>query len=224
MAVALSHVSIENARENLKTELADRSFEEVREAAAAEWNALLSTVQIEGGSPSDSKIFYTALYHSLMMPTVFNDVNGQYLGFDKQIHQADGFQYYTDMSLWDTFRTTHPLFTLLMPERHRDMLVSLVKMAEQGGNLPRWPSGAGYTNSMFGAPAEIVIAEAYLKGIRDFDVETAYRVMRKAALEPAPQGAPYSGREGIAEFVKYGYCPSDTMQRSCLEDTGIRQY
>ena len=137
-------------------------------AAEAEWNALLSTVQIEGGSASDRKIFYTALYHSLMMPTLFSDVNGQYLGFDQQVHQAEGFQYYTDMSLWDTFRTTHPLFTLLMPERHRDMLVSLVKMAEQGGNLPRWPSGAGYTNSMFGAPAEIVIAEAYLKGIRGF--------------------------------------------------------
>ena len=212
LAVALSHVSIENARENLNVELADRSFEQVREAAAAEWNASLSTVQIEGGGPSDGKIFYTALYHAMMMPTVFNDINGQYLGFDKQIHQADGFQYYTDMSLWDTFRTTHPLFTLLMPERHRDMLVSLVKMAEQGGSLPRWPSGAGYTNSMFGAPAEIVIAEAYLKGIRDFDVETAYHMMRKAALEPAPHGAPYAGREGIVDFAKYGYCPSDTMK------------
>ena len=210
-AVALSHVSIENARENLETELAGRNFEAVRDAAAAEWDALLSRVQIEGGKPSDREIFYTALYRSFAMPTVFNDVNGQYLGFDKQIHQADGFQYYTDMSLWDTFRTTHPLFTLLVPKRHRDMLVSLVKMAEQGGNLPRWPSGAGYTNSMFGAPAEIAIAEAYLKGIRDFDVETAYGVMRKAALEPAPQGAPYSGRRGIADFLKYGYCPSETM-------------
>ena len=87
------------------------------------------------------------------------------------------------------------------------MLVSLVKMAEQGGNLPRWPSGAGYTNSMFGAPADIVIADAYLKGIRRFDVETAYRAMRKAALEPAPKGSPCSGRRGIADFVKFGYCP-----------------
>lgn len=214
LAVALSHVSIENARENLDQELAQQSFDDIRTAAANKWNTLLSKVQIEGGSPADQEIFYTALYHTTIMPTVFNDVNGQYLGFDKQVHQTDGFEYYTDMSLWDTFRTTHPLYTLLLPERHRDMLVSLVKMAEQGGNLPRWPSGAGYTNSMFGAPAEVAIAEAYLKGIRDFDVETAYRVMRKAALQPAPKGAAYSGRRGIADYVKYGYCPSDTMSQA----------
>ena len=211
LAVALSHVSIENARENLKVEVGERSFDEVHEAAVSEWNTLLSTVQIEGGTATDQKIFYSALYHSFMMPTVFNDVNGQYIGFDRKTHQADGFEYYTDMSLWDTFRTTHPLFTLLTPKRHRDMLVSLVKMAEQGGNLPRWPSGGGYTNSMFGAPADVVIAEAWLKDIRDFDVETAYRKMRKAAMEAAPNGAPYAGREGITDYVNYGYCPSDTM-------------
>ncbi|NOY41661.1 MAG: glycoside hydrolase family 92 protein [Planctomycetes bacterium] len=214
LAVALSHVSIENARENLEAELSDRSFDDVRTAAEAEWNALLSTARIEGGSASDQRIFYTALYHSLNMPTIFNDVNGQYLGFDQQVHQAEGFQYYTDMSLWDTFRTTHPLFTLLTPDRHRDMIVSLVKMAEQGGSLPRWPAGAGYSGSMFGAPAEIVIAEAYLKGIRNFDVETAYRVMRKAALQPAPSKSSFATRPDIAEFVKYGYCPSDTMTRA----------
>jgi len=214
LVVSLSHVSVENARENLETELADHSFEDVRAATVAEWNAMLSTVRIEGGSESDQRIFYTALYHSLMMPTVFNDVNGQYLGFDQQVHRAKGFLYYTDMSLWDTFRTTHPLFTLLIPDRHRDMIVSLIKMAEQGGNLPRWPSGAGYTGSMFGAPAEILIAEAYLKGIRNFDVETAYRVMRHAALEQAPPGAKYSSRRNIGEFMKYGYCPADTMDQA----------
>lgn len=211
LAVAVSHVSVENARENLESELADQSFEKIRTNAEKEWNRTLSLVQIEGGSESDKKIFYTAMYHSFMMPTIFNDINGEYTGFDKKMHLAKEFQYYTDMSLWDTFRTTHPLYTLLDPQSHRDMLISLVKMAEQGGNLPRWPSGTGYTNSMFGAPAEIAVTEAYLKGIRGFDVETAYRVMRKAALEPAPDGAPYSGRRGLVDFIKYGYCPSDKM-------------
>jgi predicted alpha-1,2-mannosidase len=211
LVVALSHVSIENARQNLNGEVAERSFDEIHEAAIVEWNTLLSTVKIDGGTDTDRKIFYTALYHSCMMPTVFSDVNGQYLGFDKQTHQVEDFEYYTDMSLWDTFRTTHPLFTLLTPGRQRDMLVSLVKMAEQGGNLPCWPSGGGYTNSMFGSPADIVIADAWLKGIRGFDVDTAYMMMRKTAMEPAPMGAVYSGREGIADYVKYGYCPSDTM-------------
>ena len=82
------------------------------------------------------------------------------------------------MSLWDTFRTTHPLFTLIAPGDQRDMVVSLVEMAKQGGYLPRWPCGNGYSNSMFGTPADMVIAESYLKGIRDFDVETAYGAMR----------------------------------------------
>jgi len=115
-------VSTANARENLKTELANRTFDVVQDTATAQWNDLLRTAQVEGGMQDDQIIFYTALYHSMMMPTTFTDVNGQYLGFDKQIHQADGFTYYTDMSLWDTFRTTHPLYTLLMPDRHRDML------------------------------------------------------------------------------------------------------
>lgn len=211
LALAISHVSVTNAEENLAVELDGRSFDQTRQLAAEDWRKILSRIQVEGGSSTDLEIFYTALYRSLTMPTRFNDVNGQYTGFDRQVHQAESFDYYTDMSLWDTFRTTHPLFTLITPKRHRDMIVSLVKMAQQGGNLPRWPSGTGYTNSMFGAPAEVLIAEAYLKGIRDFDAEAAYQVMRKAALEPAPQGASYSGRRGIADYMQYGYCPSDTM-------------
>ncbi len=183
LAVALSHVSIENARENLDQELAHKVSTTSAPPPLRNGTPCSPMYKLKEAAPRTGRYFTQRLYHTMIMPTVFNDVNGQYLGFDKQVHQTDGFEYYTDMSLWDTFRTTHPLYTLLTPERHRDMLVSLVKMAEQGGNLPRWPSGAGYTNSMFGAPAEVAIAEAYLKGIRDFDVETAYRVMRKAALE-----------------------------------------
>ena len=214
LAIALSHVSVENARENLKTELSDQTFDTVRQAATTQWDDLLSTARVAGGTPDDQAIFYTAMYHSMMMPTTFNDLNGEYLGFDKQIHQTNGFTYYTDMSLWDTFRTTHPLYTLLTPDRHRDMLKSLVLMAKQGGSLPRWPSGGGYTNSMFGAPAEIAITEAWLKGIHDFDIESAYQIMKKAAMEPAPEGSDWSGRRAIAEYVQHGYCPSDTMSEA----------
>lgn len=214
LAIAISHVSLENAQKNLRTELADQTFDSVRIAAAEEWNSMLSRARVTGGTPEDQTIFYTALYRTMMMPTTFNDVNGQYRGFDQQIHTADDFTYYTDMSLWDTFRTTHPLYTLLLPDHHRDMLVSLVAMAEQGGNLPRWPSGCGYTNSMFGAPTEVAVAEAWLKGIRDFDVQTAWKVMRRAAMEPAPEGSAWSGRGGIAEFIQLGYCPSDKMSKA----------
>ncbi len=215
LAVALSHVSIANARENLEVELGERNFDEVRQAATAEWDSMLSAVRIEGGTAAEQTMFYTALFRALTMPTTFSDVNGDYLGFDKLQHRAEGFQYYTDMSLWDTFRTAHPLYTLLIPKRHRDMLVSLVLMATQGGGtLPRWPAGGGYTGSMFGAPADVVIAEAWLKGIRDFDVEVAYEAMRAAALQPKPSGANFSPREDIDQFIRFGYCPSDTMSEA----------
>ncbi|MCA9158675.1 MAG: GH92 family glycosyl hydrolase, partial [Planctomycetales bacterium] len=215
LAVALSHVSIANARDNLEVELGERGFDEVRQAATTEWDALLASVQVEGGTAAEQTMFYTALFRALSMPTTFSDANGEYLGFDKQHHRTDGFQYYTDMSLWDTFRTAHPLYTLLIPERHRDMLVSLVHMAEQGGGtLPRWPAGCGYTGSMFGAPADVVIAEAWLKGIREFDVEAAYEAMRAAAMQPTPPGASFSPREDIDQFIRYGYCPSDTMSEA----------
>ena len=131
-----------------------------------------------------------------------------------KVHKAAGFQYFTDLSLWDTFRTSHPLYTLIAPKDQRDMLVSLVKMLEQGGWLPRWPSGHGYSNSMLGTPADIVIAESYLKGIRDFDVEKAYQAMRHTALGPTPQGAAFSGREGVTEYLKYGYCPAGLVRKS----------
>lgn len=211
LSLAISHVSVDNAIQNLNAEGGTLSFDEVRHRATQEWEGILSKAVVEGGTIADRRIFYTAIFHSFMMPTSFHDVNGQYIGFDSRIHRVDGFDYYTDMSLWDTYRTTHPLYTLLTPEYHRDMLVSLVKMAEHGGNLPRWPSGAGFTNSMFGAPTEVAVAEAWLKGIRDFDIQAAYRAMRKAAMNPAPKDAPYSGRRGIAEYIRYGYCPSDTM-------------
>ncbi len=214
LKLAISCVSIEHARANLEHEAAKKSFDQVLTEAVAQWEEKLARIQIWGGSTRQRKIFRTALYHALQMPTAFEDVNGEYLGFDRKIHQAAGFTYYTDMSLWDTFRTVHPLFNLIARLEQRDMIVSLLKMAEQGGYLPRWPSGGGYTGSMFGTPADIVIAESYLKGIRDFDVESAYRFMRKTALGPVPAGSPFSGRVGVEHYLKHEYCPADLMKKS----------
>jgi len=214
LKVAISYVSVKNARANLEAEAGQLNFDQVLAKAKQQWEEKLSLVPVEGGTEKEQTIFYTGLYHSLLMPTVFNDVNGEYLGFDEQTHQASSFSYYTDMSLWDTFRTIHPLFTLIAPQEQRDMVVSLVEMAKQGGYLPRWPSGAGYTNSMFGTPADMVIADTYLKGVRDFDVETAYQAMRKTALGPTPAGAKFTGRKGIEEYLKYEYCPADLMSQA----------
>ncbi len=214
LKLAISYVSIANARENLDTEVGKSTFDEVYAKARDAWESRLSLVRLDGGSDEQKRIFYTALYHSFQMPTVFSDVNGDYFGFDKEVHKASGFRYFTDLSLWDTFRTVHPLFTLIAPNEQRDMLVSLVAMSKQGGWLPRWPSGNGYTGSMLGTPADIVIAGSYLKGIRDFDVEAAYRAMRQTALARTPDGAPFSGREGVEFYLKYGYCPANLMNEA----------
>lgn len=214
LKLAISHVSIENARVNLEAEAASLSFDQVWAEAQQAWERQLSLIKIHGGTEEQRRIFYTALYRVFQMPTLFNDANGEYLGFDRKVHKVEGFQYFTDLSMWDTFRTAHPLYTLIAPDEHRDMVMSLLKMLEQGGWLPRWPAGHGYSNSMLGTPADIVIAEAYLKGITNFDIEQAYQAMRRTALEPTPPGAAFSGREGVADYVKFGYCPSDRMEES----------
>lgn len=214
LKLAISHVSIANARANLEAEAGAKSFDTVLAETQQAWEDKLGLIRVIGGTAAQRTSFYTALFRVFQMPTLFNDANGDYLGFDRKVHQAGDFRYFTDMSLWDTFRTTHPLYTLLTPDAQRDMVVSLVKMLEQGGWLPRWPSGNGYTHSMLGTPADIVIAETYLKGIRNFDVERAYQGMRSTALTAPPSGAAFSGREGIADYLKYGYCPTKPARKS----------
>ena len=213
LRLGISYVSIENARENLEIETGELTFEEIQKKAVEKWEEKLSLIKIEGGTDRQKTIFYSALYRSLQMPTLFNDVNGDYKGFDKKIHRVEDYhRYFTDLSLWDTFRTVHPLFTLILPDDQRDMLRSLVKMSEHGGWLPRWPSGYGYTGSMLGSSADIVISESYQKGIRDFDVETAYRAMRKAALAVDLPKEGFKPRPGTDVYMEYGYCPAESMR------------
>lgn len=214
LKLAISYVGIDNARDNLETEAGDRHFEEILTSAQHSWEKKLSLIKIDGATNEQRTIFYTALYRAFQMPTVVNDVNGEYFGFDKQVHQANGFRYFTDLSLWDTFRTLHPLYNIIAPGDQRDMMVSLVRMAREGGWLPRWPSGNGYTGSMLGTPADITITDAWLKGIRDFDVEFAYQAMRNTALGPTPRGSEFSGRRGIGAYLEYQYCPADMMDEA----------
>ncbi|MBI5091605.1 MAG: glycoside hydrolase family 92 protein [Candidatus Hydrogenedentes bacterium] len=214
MRLALSCVSIENARKNLEAEVGERPFDDVLPTTKAAWEKRLSLIRVRGGTDRERRIFYTSLYHAFQMPTVFTDVNGEYMGFDRAVHKADGFVYYTDFSLWDSFRTVHPLYNLIARAEQRDMMVSLVEMAKAGGCLPRWPSGCGYTNCMLGTPADIAVSEAYQKGIRDFDVETAYQAMRQTGLTGKPPTSKFAGRDGLDAYLKHGYCPSDVTRRS----------
>jgi predicted alpha-1,2-mannosidase len=225
--VAISYVSVANARMNLEAEAASRTFEEVFAGARDAWEKQLSVIDVQGGTERQQRIFYTSLYHAFVMPTVFNDVNDEYKGFDKETHKAEGFRYFTAISLWDTFRTVQPLYNLIARADQRDIMVSLVEMAKAGGCLPRWPSGAGYTNCMFGTPADVAVSEAYQKGIRDFDIETAYSKMRETALTGKPEGSKFAGREGLEGYLEYGYCPSDEMKResvACTLEFGWADY
>lgn len=205
LKLAISFVSVENAKLNLAAETDGLTFDDVRNNAVADWEDRLSAIKISSSDDEIKTVFYTALYHSMIMPTDFTDVNGEYLGFDKQVHTADGYTYRSDMSLWDTCRDTHSLYMLIEPEIQSDCLKSLVEMTKIGGNIPRWPQGAGYASSMHGDPTNIMITESYLKGYRDFDVETLYEAMKKTSEAPVRK----SGRNFVEEYNKYGYIPDD---------------
>ena len=204
LRAGISFISAENAKENLLREVGDAGFDAVRERTAAEWETRLSSVRIDADDETKT-VFYTALYHTMIMPTDFTEADGAYLGFDGKTHTADGFTYRTDLSLWDTVRNAHALYTLIAPDVQQDSLRSLLCMDEQGGVLPRWPMGAGYAGSMFGNPANVLFAESYLKGV-PFDVQTAYEAMKKSS------DGVYRGvvdRDGAAEYNEYGYLPDD---------------
>ena len=211
VAVGVSFVDVQGARANLEAELPGWDFEASRVAAEQAWAEALGRVEVSGGTPEQLEIFYTALYHVLQMPTLLSDVDSRYRGFDGRIHRAEGFRYYSDFSLWDTYRTQHPLLTLLYPERQRDMILSLVRMYEQGGAFPRWPLGTGYTHCMVGSSAEIVVADSWLKGVTDFDLRHAYEGLKLTADGPMPPGSAYHGRSCVADYLELGYCASDRI-------------
>ncbi|MBR5428308.1 MAG: GH92 family glycosyl hydrolase [Clostridia bacterium] len=214
LRAAISFVSFENAKENLAAEVGDNDFDAVRASAAADWTDRLSSININADDGT-KEIYYTALYHAMLMPTDFTDANGEYRGFDGETHTADGFTYRTDISLWDTCRNVHALYTLIAPEIQTDCLESLLLMADQGGTLPRWPMGSGYTGSMFGNPANIVFTESYLKGL-SFDAEKALDYM-KAAAETEFEGK--DSRDDAALYNEYGYLPDDLVERYSVSKT-----
>ena len=204
LRAGISFVSAENAKENLYSEAGALSFDEIRAQTADAWEMRLSAVRLDADE-NVKTVFYTALYHTMVMPTDFTDADGSYLGFDDKVHEAEGFTYRTDMSLWDTVRNVHSLYTLIAPDVQKDCVESLLCMADQGSVLPRWPMGNGYSGSMFGNPANVLFAESYLKGI-PFDVRKAYDAM-KTSSDGRHEGV--ADRDGAAEYNAYGYLPDD---------------
>ncbi|MCH8331501.1 MAG: GH92 family glycosyl hydrolase, partial [Bacteroidetes bacterium] len=179
--VGLSAVSIEGARLNLKEEVSGWDFADVRDQSKSDWDEILSKIDIEGGSRNDRIVFYSALYHSFLSPNIYMDVDGKFRGMDLLVHRAPDYKYYTVFSLWDTYRATHPLFTIIDQERTRDFIRTFIRQYSDGGILPIWELAGNYTGCMIGYHSIPVIVDAYLKGIRGYEVEDIYKVMKISA-------------------------------------------
>ena len=203
LKVALSSVSCANALANLKAEQPEWNFEKVRSDAEKRWNHMLSCVNVESGDERGKKIFYTSLYHMFIAPTLYADVNGEFRGHDDKIYKADYWTNYSTFSLWDTYRTLHPLLTIIQPQLVPDMVNSMLSIYDQQGKLPIWPLVGGETNQMPGYSAIPVIADAYLKGFRGFDPERALNYMVASATYDRQRGVPY--------VMEKGWIPCDKM-------------
>ena len=209
--IGTSFTSVEEARRNLDAEIPAWDFAHTADEARRSWNEVLSRIEIGGAAESQSRIFYTALYHAMLLPRIFSDAGGTYPMFagEGRAAKAKGFTYYCDYSLWDTFRALHPLLAIIDPGRTSDMVRSLIVKGVEGGWLPNFPAWNSYTSAMIGDHGAAMIADAYVKGIRGFDAEAAYRLMRKNATE-SPAYALYAdgrGRRALPAYLRYGFIP-----------------
>ena len=207
VTTAISGVSMEGAARNLA------DFDKYLAATRKNWNEQLSKVEIKSNDIDEKVKFYTALYHSMLAPTIYSDVDGAYYGPDKQVHQADGWTNYSTFSLWDTYRAAHPLYTYIEPQRVNDMVKSFLAFSEQNGRLPVWNFYGSETDMMIGYHAVPVIVDAYLKGIGDFDP--------KKALAACVATANIDEYRGIGLYKKYGYVPYDVTDHYNSENWSL---
>ncbi|HEX7733295.1 MAG TPA: GH92 family glycosyl hydrolase [Ktedonobacteraceae bacterium] len=204
--VGLSFVSVNNALLNLQQESPAWDFSAVRTLARTAWDSKLGLIQVQGGSLAEKQIFYTALYHTFMHPNVFNDVNGEYPGFDKKIHQAQGYTQYENFPGWDMYRSLMPLQAMLDPQAVGDMLQSLLADARQGGGgLPRWEVANDNSCGMVGDSMDAVIATSYALGVRNFDTQAALHAMELGASNADTRAGRCPAREGLRDYLKKGY-------------------
>lgn len=208
--VGLSLVSAQGAATNLAAELPTFDFDAHQAAAADAWRARLSKITVYGGSDEDRATFYSALRLPFLMPTTISDVDGRYVYGGRAGQVPSGEAMVSDLSLWDTYRTTHPLYGLLFHDSARDSANSLLRMAKDGRGLPRWPMAGGETGTMVGAPADIVLADAVLRGVPGVDGEAAWQQASTEALQGDLQGSRLAQRR----FTTLGYVPSEDSFRS----------
>lgn len=218
--MGVSFVSIANARENLEKEQLSLSFDEIRTAAHNTWRDDLSRIRVDGGTDAQKEVFYTALYHALIHPSILNDVNGQYPLMESfgEGTVEEGHNRYTVFSLWDTYRNVHQLLTLAYPERQTDMIRSMIDMSKEWGWLPKWELFGRETFTMEGDPAIPVIVDSWRKGLRDYDIDAAYAAMIRSATTP---GAHNPMRPDIDPYISLGYVPLGTHQADNSGDNSV---
>jgi predicted alpha-1,2-mannosidase len=232
--VGISYVSIDNARANLTAENLGRDFTALKAGAEKAWNDKLSRIQVEGGTPDEKHVFYTALYHCFMHPNILEDVNGQYPGMDGQVHSAPtGHHQYQNIPAWDQHRSHTALMALLAGDVSSDVMQSLVNYAQQdaaarpmGGGLPRWEQVNFNSGGMVGDGPDSMIATAYAFGARDFDTKTAFAAMDKGASVPSTTSDGHKVRDGLKEFQTLGYVPASAAitQEYCSDDFALSQF
>ncbi len=206
---AISYVSTKNAELNLQTELPHWDFDGVRHDASQAWNDDLKHIEISGGTPEQRKVFYTALYHTLVQPSIFNDVNGEYVGFDDKIHTVEsGRLQYANFSGWDIYRTQVQLIAMLFPKVGSDIAQSMVLDAQQGGGFPIWSVANDEAGGMVGDPGTLIVANLYAFGGKDFDTRTALAQMIRAAVDTTAHSRLYKARPGLSDYLKLGYIPT----------------
>ena len=207
--VALSPTSIEGAAANMKAELPEWDFEATAKAADAAWNSELSKVAVSTANEKNKRIFYTSLYHTMIAPSVFCDVDGSYYGADQQMHKPDGFVNYTTFSLWDTYRAAHPLMSIIHAEKMKDIIQTMIHIYAQQGKLPVWHLMGCETDCMVGNPGIPVVADAVLKNIEGFDYEKAYEALKNSAMLP---------ERGMEFRIKHGFIPADLRGEAIAYD------
>ena len=224
--IGVSFVSVDNARENLDAEQRGFSFDEVRAQADSAWNSYLGRIRVEGGSDDEKTVFYTALYHTLLHPNVLSDVNGEYPlmeyrqpGPSRGVGRVEkGHERYTVFSLWDTYRNLHQLITLLWPDEQMDMVRSMIDMYREWGWMPKWELFGRETWTMEGDPAVCVIADTWLRGLRDFDIATAYEAFLKSADTP---GAANLMRPDNDPYLRDGSIPMNYFAADFSGDNSV---
>lgn len=203
--IGISAVDIDGAKKNMNAEIGDKTFEQIKKEVQDFWEKQLEKIVVEDTNEDNLTNFYTSMYHTMIAPNLYQDVDGRYRGMDLKIHQAKNFDYYTVFSLWDTYRAAHPLYTIIEQERTNDFINTFLAKYDEGGIMPIWDLAGNYTHCMIGYHAVPVIADAYLKGIQGFNAEKALKAMKHSATRD---------KLGLESYKAFGFIPVEKESES----------